>query len=192
VRRLVPAVGPADDVCYPRAVPSELPPGVLDHADAMYRLARHLTRTDEDAADLVQEAYTRAFGARSQFKPGTNLRAWLFRILRNAFIDAYRRERGNPARTALDSDDPPDRVASGYEPLRGDEELDRLRRVVAQDLDAALASLSADARTVVLLDLEGFTEGELAEVLGCSAGTIKSRLSRARAALRERLRDYAR
>ena len=188
-----PAIGLAAGVCYPRSVRSEppMPRAALEHVDALFRLARHLTGRDEDAQDLVQETFARALKAQQRYEQGTNLRAWLFRILRNAYIDMYRRVRQSPVRSGLD-DDPPDRGPSGREPLRGDEELDRLRRVVAEDIESALASLSLDARTVVLLDLEGLTEGEVAEVLGCSVGTVKSRLSRARAALRERLRDYAR
>jgi RNA polymerase sigma-70 factor (ECF subfamily) len=191
---LVPPVGSEDELCYPRSVRTEpaTPSAALEHVDALYRLARHLTGSDSDAEDLVQETYARALGARNQFVAGTNLRAWLFRILRNAYIDAYRRAQKSPVLGGLEDDDRPDIAGASREVLRGDDELDRLRTVVARDIETALAALSVDARTVILLDLEGLTEGELAEVLGCPVGTIKSRLYRARATLRERLRDYSR
>jgi RNA polymerase sigma-70 factor (ECF subfamily) len=169
-----------------------MPRAALQFVDALFRFARHLTGRDEDADDLVQETYARALGATSQFVPGTNLRAWLFRILRNAYVDSYRRQRNSPIQANAKHGDPPEPEISSSAPLRGDAELERLRTVVADDIQTALASLSEDARSVILLDLEGLTETELATALGCPPGTIKSRLSRARAALRARLRDYAR
>jgi RNA polymerase sigma-70 factor (ECF subfamily) len=180
------------DVWYPKAVAKEtvaLPRTALDHVDALYRVARSLTGRDEEAEDLVQETYARAIAASAQFAANTNLRAWLFRILRNAHIDAYRRARTNPVHGGWEEEFVADAV-SPREPLRGDAELERLRSVVTADIEAALASLSVDARTIILLDLEGFTETELAGTLGCALGTVKSRLARARAILRERLRDY--
>ncbi|HEY3593892.1 MAG TPA: sigma-70 family RNA polymerase sigma factor [Polyangiaceae bacterium] len=161
----------------------------LTHADALFRLAYHLTGREADAEDIVQDTYARAFGASSQFAEGSNVRAWLFRILRNAYIDTYRRAKANPVRGGWDGEE---EVAPERELLRGDEELERLRSVVAEDIEAALTTLSVDARTVILLDLEGLTETEVASVLGCAVGTVKSRLTRARAVLRERLREYAR
>jgi RNA polymerase sigma-70 factor (ECF subfamily) len=164
----------------------------LECCDALYRLARRLTGSDADAEDLVQDAYARAFSTRAHFTSGTNLRAWLFRILRNAYIDACRRSASNPVRAELSDDDVLEDAESRFEALRGDHELERLRTVVARDIETALASLPIDARVAVLLDLEGLTEAELAEVFGCAEGTIKSRLSRARVVLRERLSDYSR
>jgi RNA polymerase sigma-70 factor (ECF subfamily) len=162
----------------------------LEHADALYNLARWLTGSASDADDLVQETWTRALAGRSGFD-GRNLKAWLLAILRHAFIDGRRKQRTQATRGGLDT------VADAEAPrdaelLRGDVEIDRLRGVVAQEIEAALRALSEDARTVILLDLEGLTEVEVADVLGCAVGTVKSRLARARAVLRQRLADYGR
>ncbi len=161
----------------------------LAHADALYNLARYLVRDAAAAEDLVQETYARAIRARDQFAPGSNLKAWLFAILRNAFLGEYRREHRNSVQGGQGeaAQDPADDAW-----LRDDFELERMRRLVAGEIEDALLSLSEEARTVVLLDLEGLTEAEVAQAMGCAPGTVKSRLARARAALRRRLADYAR
>jgi RNA polymerase sigma-70 factor (ECF subfamily) len=165
----------------------------LDHLDSLHHFARYLAGSTGEAEDLVQDTYTRALGSESTFVPGTNMRAWLFRILRNAFLDGRRRARHAPIvdRTAeeLESDLS---AADPHEPLRGDVEIEALRGVVAARIEQALAALTEDARTVILLDLEGFSETEVSEVLGCPVGTVKSRLARARDALRRRLGEYQR
>jgi len=164
----------------------------LAYADTLYNLARYLTRNPTDAEDLVQETFTRAIKAAHQFTPGTNLKAWLFRILRNTFLSQYRHERHNPTVGGFDTVDPTAQGAAPEQWLRGDIELDRLRTVVGEEIERALRGLSEEARTVILLDLEGLTEVEVAQVVGCAVGTVKSRLARARATLRETLKDYKR
>ena len=166
----------------------------LAYADTLFNLARYLTGNSADAEDLVQETYARALRGAAQFEPGTNLKAWLFRILRNTWLSLARRRRIDPIVGGLDTVSlrPPSRRPWRLACAPDDAELDRLRKVVAEDIERALMRLSDDARTVVLLDLEGLTEGEVAAVLGCAVGTVKSRLARARQALRRLLQDYAR
>jgi RNA polymerase sigma-70 factor (ECF subfamily) len=160
---------------------------LLEQAGALYNFARYLCRDAALAEDLMQDAFARALDAEATFVNGSNLKAWLFRILRNLYLDGRRRERRNPV-GLRESDDEP---AGAEVWLRGDIEIDRLRGLVARDIEAALAQLSEDARAVILLDLEGFTETELAGVLDVAVGTVKSRLARARAVLREALQEYA-
>jgi len=164
----------------------------LAHLDALHRLARHLTPSPADAEDLVQETYVRAFRGVAGFRPGSDLRAWLFRILRNAFLDARRREERSPVDLSVELAADAPTAAAGEGLLRGDAELERLRKVVGEEIEAALRTLSEDGRTVVLLDAEGLSEAEIAEVMDCPQGTVKSRLSRARMALRGRLAEYGR
>lgn len=160
---------------------------LLEQAGALYNFARYLCHDAALAEDLMQDAFARALDAEAAFVRGSNLKAWLFRILRNSYLDGRRRERRNPVALRESEDEP----AAAEVWLRGDIEIDRLRGLVARDIEAALARLSEDARTVVLLDLEGFTETELANVLDVAVGTVKSRLARARAVLREALQEYA-
>ena len=175
----------------PHPIERTLEPARLgDHLDRLYRAAWALCGSREDAEDLVQETYTRAFNAAAQFTPGTNLKAWLFRILRNTFVSHYRRERHNPVTGGLDTVTPSLPPAADIGRQRDSIELDRLRKAASEDIERALMGLSEDGRTVILLDLEGLTEAETAQVLGCAVGTVKSRLSRARAALRQALRDW--
>lgn len=170
--------------------PAELVREALAYADALYGLARRLTGSPTDAEDLVQDTYARALGAWDSFTPGTNVRAWLYRILRNAHIDLLRRRRLDPLGGRLDAEASAgpeflDRLGPATEP-------DQLRHLRVSEIEAVLRSLPEDARTVILLDLEGLTETEVADVMTCSVGTVKSRLSRARATLRGRLPQYAR
>jgi RNA polymerase sigma-70 factor, ECF subfamily len=160
----------------------------LGLSEPLYDLARYLSGSATEAEDLLQETYARAIGAADQFQHGTNLKAWLFRILRNAHIDQRRRDHRRGGAPLPLEEEP----AAEDAWLRGDAELDGLRSLVAGEIEKALLALPDDARLVILLDFEGLSEREVADVMGCAIGTVKSRLARARAALRERLQDYKR
>src|SRR6266498_1674027 len=160
---------------------------IVAHADALYGLARRLTGRSGDAEDLVQETLIRALRAAPKLPEGSHVKAWLFRILRNAFYDLYR---GQKHHRDIDSvEDGEIMVEPNW--LRGDAELDRLRGVVAREIEAAMAKLADESKTVLLLDVEGFTEAEIADIMDCPVGTVKSRLMRARMSLRKLLCHYA-
>jgi RNA polymerase sigma-70 factor (ECF subfamily) len=171
--------------------PADFSAALLAEVDPLYNFASRLARNGSEAEDLVQDTLARAMAARAQFRPGSNLKAWLFRILRNAYIDGRRRAR-HGFEVSASARDEEDTVEVHTDLLRGDLELERLRRVVAEDIEAALMKLGEEARAVVLLDLEGFTEAEIGEEMGTPPGTVKSRLSRARARLRRLLVEYQR
>lgn len=154
----------------------------LDHLDGLYGLARHLCQTASDAEDLVQDTYARALAGVGRLPPGANLRAWLFRILRNCFIDHARRRK---IVLELADDAVGERASTEVWDVAA---LDQLRYLAAADLERGLLALPHELRFIVLLDAQGFSEAEIAEIARCAPGTVKSRLSRARARLREALR----
>jgi RNA polymerase sigma-70 factor (ECF subfamily) len=166
----------------------------LSFLDALYRTALRMTRSEADAEDLVQETYIRAFRFRDQFTPGTNLKAWLFRILTNTFINSYRRRQAQPEFTELDDVDEFSlyrRMAGGAAASSRDPESEFLSGVVDTEVKDALAELPEKFRSVVLLDVEGFSYKEIAEMLGIPIGTVMSRLHRGRKFLQKRLYDLA-
>ncbi len=167
----------------------------LGFLDALYRTALRMTRSEADAEDLVQETYIRAFRFREQFTPGTNLKAWLFRILTNTFINTYRRRQTQPEFTELDGVDEFSlykrmsdlKTSSGA----GNPETEFLDSVVDSEVKDALGDLPEKFRQVVLLDVEGFSYKEIAEMLDIPIGTVMSRLHRGRKFLQKRLLDLA-
>jgi len=168
----------------------------LSYLDALYRTALRMTRSEEEAEDLVQETYIRAFRFQEQFTAGTNLKAWLFRILTNTFINQFRRRKSRPQTTELDDVD----ESALYRHMTGasaastaaEPEAVVLDRVVDSEVTKALEELPEKFRTVVLLDVEGFSYKEMAEMLHVPIGTVMSRLHRGRKFLQKRLYDLAR
>ncbi len=177
------------------AAPDAFEQEALSYLDALYRTGLRMTRSEADAEDLVQETYIRAFRSRHQFTPGTNLKAWLFRILTNTFINSYRRKAARPQTTEIDDIEETTlyrhmteaSVAASPEPER-----EVLDGIVDSEIRDALEELPERFRTVVLLDVEGFAYKEIAEMLDIPIGTVMSRLHRGRKFLQKRLYDLAR
>jgi RNA polymerase sigma-70 factor (ECF subfamily) len=168
----------------------------LSFLDALYRTALRMTRSEAEAEDLVQETYIRAFRFRHQFTPGTNLKAWLFRILTNTFINQYRRKAARPDTTELD--DVEESIL--YRHMRDvspgsaspDPEAELIDNTHSSEVKDALEALPEKFRTTLLLDVEGFSYKEIAEMLDIPIGTVMSRLHRGRKFLQKRLYDLAR
>lgn len=167
----------------------------LGHASSLYAVALRMTRRQADAEDLVQDTLLKAIRARHQFQVGTNLRAWLLRILTNTFINKYKR--GVLERSLLGAEDL-DPVSEGWmgtATLRAlrDPEAHALRPLIEEEIRAAVDELPEDFRLAVLLvDMQELSYKEAAEVLGCPIGTVMSRLHRGRRILKTRLASQAR
>ena len=165
---------------------------IIPHLDALYNFGLSLTSDPNDAEDLVQDTIVKAYRFFSSYEKGTNAKAWLFRILKNSYINNYRRKSKKPQQVDYDE------VATFYETIRAertdtsDLEDTMYRELIDDDITKALDRIPEDFRTVVLLcDVEDFTYEEIANMLDVPIGTIRSRLHRGRNLLKAQLLDYA-
>ncbi|RLB58478.1 MAG: RNA polymerase subunit sigma [Deltaproteobacteria bacterium] len=181
----------------PSAASAQLPAfeaEVLEHLDALYGVAFRMVKEASAAEDLVHDTIIKAVRARTQYKPGTNLKAWLLRILTNTFINRHRR--GGLERDVLEGPDASplaDRwIGAATMRAMRDPERDALAPLIEAEVRSALDDLPEDFRLVIVLsDVEGMAYREIAEVMGCPVGTVMSRLHRARKLLQISLRDQA-
>jgi RNA polymerase sigma-70 factor, ECF subfamily len=166
----------------------------LEHFDALYNTAVRLTRNPVEAQDLVQETYLKAYRFFHRFELGTNVKAWLFTILRNTYINTYRKASRQQQQVDFDQIAPfyAD-MSSDLEWMEGGSTEEMLRHLVHDDVKRALDALPEEYRMVVLLaDLEDFAYKEIAEIMDCPVGTVMSRLFRGRRLLRKSLVEFAR
>jgi RNA polymerase sigma-70 factor (ECF subfamily) len=171
---------------------SEFESEALPHAGLLTNFALRMTNNAADADDLVQETFLKAYRFWDKYEKGTNVRAWLFRIMKNSYINRYRREVKEP--DTVDYDE----IQNFYSTIRdesagsgGSQEL-AFGSLLDDDVASAIAALPEDFRTVVILcDIEGLTYEEIAEFLDCPLGTVRSRLHRGRSLLRTKLLQYA-
>lgn len=162
------------------------------HADALYNFAYNLTYNEDDASDLVQETYMKAFRFIDKYIEGTNAKAWLFKILKNGFINQYRKKVKRPIKVDFEEivsyHGEEDSNYSGHIDLR--EEI--YQGMMGDEVTNAVNYLPVDFRAVILLcDIEGFTYEEISKIIDIPIGTVRSRLHRARNMLKDKLRNYA-
>ena len=164
----------------------------LPHLDAMYNFAFRLTMDEDDAKDLVQDTYMKAYRFINSFQKGTNSKAWLYRILKNSFINEYRKKSKEPAKVDYQEIEGYYNSENVDENQTTDLRQETVKDMIGDEVSNALNSLAVDFRTVIILcDIEGFTYEEMARILDIPIGTVRSRLHRARNLLKERLTNYA-
>ncbi len=167
----------------------------MQYVDQLYAAALRMTRNQADAEDLVQEAYTKAFSAFHQYQAGSNLKAWLYRILTNTYINLYRKRQREPqqANTETIADWQLAQASSHDSTGLPSAETQALNRLPDQDIKEALQSIPDEFRMAVYYsDVEGFSYKEISEIMNTPIGTVMSRLHRGRKLLRDKLADYAR
>lgn len=178
----------------PNPLRDEFAKEALVHLDSLYGAALRLTRSPSDAEDLVQDAFLKAYRFYDRFEPGTNLRAWLLRVLTNTFINKYRRT--TRERRVLDGDES-EPVGDGVMSRAAMRALtdpvgDAMRPLLAREIQSALDDLSEEHRLmIVLADIEELSYKEIADIVGCPIGTVMSRLHRARKQMQGKLIDTA-
>lgn len=167
----------------------------LQYVDQLYSAAMRMTRNPQDAEDLVQEAYTKAYSAFHQYKPGTNLKAWLYRILTNTYINIYRKKQRQPKQSNTEQVEDWQMAQAAEHTSSGlrSAETEALDHLPDTDVKEALQQIPEEFRLAVYFsDVEGFAYKEIAEILNIPIGTVMSRLHRGRKLLRGLLADYAR